>query len=280
MGAATKSATPLLVNAPPYRVWHPEGMGTLSRKIPAAVRKQLRQEVEFGCPVPGCGNPYLEYHHFDPPWHVEPHHDPDRMIALCATHHAKADAWTVDQVREMKRGVSNGDGVGGRFEWMRDDVLAIIGNSFFYETPNMVVIGGRPAVWFERDAGRRLLLNIDLPTADGKQRTRLRNNDWLIEGEPSDVESPPNGSQLRVRYPDGDYVSVRFREWESVDALAKSLPGVRRYATFLNFPLVTAVITFKMGMRGIEFGGSGASFGGVQVGNAFVGRCQNGFVIG
>jgi hypothetical protein len=78
-------------------------MTELSRQPPAAVKRQLRQEVGFGCPMPGCGNPFLEYHHFDPPWSQENHYDPDRMIAVYATHHAKAGALTVDQCRELKQ---------------------------------------------------------------------------------------------------------------------------------------------------------------------------------
>src|SRR5918912_315690 len=37
---------------------------TVNRTPPAAVRRELRREVGFGCPVPDCGNPYLYWHHF------------------------------------------------------------------------------------------------------------------------------------------------------------------------------------------------------------------------
>lgn len=89
---------------------------TLSRSIPKSVKQRLRQEVGFGCPAKDCGNPYLEYHHFDPPWSVEKHHDPERMIALCSEHHGKANAWTVDQVRAMKNPDPNRTEVQGRIE--------------------------------------------------------------------------------------------------------------------------------------------------------------------
>ena len=110
------------------------------------MRRQLRQEVGFGCPADGCANPYLEYHHFDPPWHIEQHHDPDRMIALCATHHATADAWTTEQVRKLKGEARLMAGVGGRFEWMRADVLGGVGGHFYYETPLMVVVREQPVL--------------------------------------------------------------------------------------------------------------------------------------
>ncbi|WP_290437550.1 HNH endonuclease signature motif containing protein [Aeromonas caviae] len=70
--------------------------------IPKKVKEILREEVGFGCPVKDCGNPYLEYHHFDPPIHIGPHNDPKGMIALCAQHHKKADgnAYTVEQLHD------------------------------------------------------------------------------------------------------------------------------------------------------------------------------------
>jgi hypothetical protein len=118
----------------------------LSRTPPTAVRVELRREVGWGCPVSGCGCPYLQYHHFDPPWAQEHHHDPARMVALCgcAVHHAKAAAWTVEDFRAMKAVTADRPEVRGRFEWMRKDVLAVIGGNFYYETPNMVVFHGTP----------------------------------------------------------------------------------------------------------------------------------------
>src|SRR5690348_4262835 len=80
-----------------------------SRRPPAAVQRVLRQEVGYGCPadvdgVP-CGNPYLEWAHFDPPWNVKHHHNPEGMIALCHEHHTKFDAGalSLDQWKELKR---------------------------------------------------------------------------------------------------------------------------------------------------------------------------------
>jgi hypothetical protein len=43
----------------------------LPRRPPMDVIRLLRSEVGFCCPVEGCGNPYLTWHHFDPPRRVE-----------------------------------------------------------------------------------------------------------------------------------------------------------------------------------------------------------------
>lgn len=77
----------------------------MNRKPPAKVLKILREEVGFGCPIQSCGNPYLEWHHFDPKWGELNHHNPEGMIALCPAHHRKADAntYTKDQLRILKK---------------------------------------------------------------------------------------------------------------------------------------------------------------------------------
>lgn len=60
----------------------------MGRIPPAKVKRELRQEVNFGCAI--CGMPLIEYHHIIPYSEIE-HHDPDHMIALCPTHHQLSD---------------------------------------------------------------------------------------------------------------------------------------------------------------------------------------------
>ena len=251
----------------------------VSRTPPVAARRELRREVGFGCPVGGCGNPYLEYHHFDPPWEKEHHHDPARMIALCATHHAKAGAWTVEQCRAMKSVPPDRPEVRGKFEWMRQDVLAVIGGNFYYETPNMVVFRGSPIIWFNRDDQRRLLLNFRVLTASGQSRLRLEDNDWIIRGNPLDVESPPNGTRLRVRYDNGDDVSIRFREWNDMPSLGSEYPRALALGTHLSFPLVTAEITFDVGGTQISFGPTTTKLPG-QISGFIAAYCAKGLAFG
>jgi hypothetical protein len=251
---------------------------TVSRTPPTEVRRRLRREVGFGCPVAQCGNPYLEYHHFDPPWEEEHHHDPARMIALCATHHAKAGAWTVDQLRSMKNISPDRLDIRGRFEWMREDVLAVVGGNFFYETPKMVVFRDEPMIWFERDEDRRLLLNLRMLTTSGLPRTRLENNDWIIRGDPVDVESPPNGSRLRVRYENGDEICIRFREWAESEALHAVYPRALELGSCLRFPLVTAEINVEVGGTDVKFGPTTTRLPGAQITGCIASHCGAGFV--
>ena len=245
----------------------------LSRTPPVKVRRALRHEVGFGCPVKDCGIPYLEYHHFDPPWEQEHHHDPARMIALCATHHAKAAAWTVEQLRVLKL-ASPTHVVQGRFEWMREDVLAVVGGNLYYETPRILEVNARPVIWFERDEHNNLLLSLHMLTTSGEPRTRLVANDWIIKGGPIEVESPPGGTLLKVRYANGDFISVRFRNWSSENALVKIYPRASELSTELRFPLITAEVEMDVANSPIRLSASETHVGGlVMTGGVFAHNC-------
>jgi hypothetical protein len=183
-------------------------------------------------------------------------------------------------MREMKGAPHDRPEVQGRFQWMREDVLAVIGGNFFYETPHMVVFRGEPMIWFERDEDMRLLLNLRGLTASGLPRTRLENNDWFIRGDPVEVESPPNGARLRVRYENGDDVSIRFREWLVSNELGRIFPRALALGSILNFPLVTAEIVVEVGGTNIKFGPTSTQLPGVQITGSVVSHCGAGFAVG
>ncbi|HET7398125.1 MAG TPA: hypothetical protein VFJ94_06355 [Intrasporangium sp.] len=163
---------------------------------------------------------------------------------------------------------------------MREDVLAVIGANYYYETPNMVVFRGKPLIWFERDDNNRMLLNLDMPTTSGEPRTLLVRNDWIIQGKPSDVESPPSGSSLRVRYSNGDDVSVCFREWADPQRLGAAHPVALRLDSELRFPLITAEVALEVGGTGMSFGPRATSLGGITMTDCVMSRCGAGLVFG
>lgn len=250
-----------------------------SRWIPVGVRKQLRQEVGFGCPVPNCGNPYLTYHHFDPEWHVEQHHDPPRMIALCREHHDKAAAFSKEQLRDMKRtALAQRNEVVGRFDWMRRDLLVIAGGNAFFETKCPIGFRDQRVLWFNRDDQNHQLLNFQPPPGpDGRERTSLVDNDWFLRGDPVDVVSPPNGAELEITYAEGDYLKVGF---ESIDAdgLAHRYPYAARHS--YDFPITVVEVNFThtsgpthllLTPEGFEYTTSERSYSNVLSGSLTIG---------
>lgn len=107
----------------------------MNRDIPNSVKKVLRQEVNYGCPVPDCGSPLLTWHHFDPPWHIQNHHNPEGMIALCTKHHPMADAGTFsnEQLHSFKKSPNSLDSIKNKFEWYPQNCLIRLGGCYAFD---------------------------------------------------------------------------------------------------------------------------------------------------
>jgi hypothetical protein len=196
----------------------------MNRTPPSRIRRTLRQEVGFGCPVPGCGNPYLTWHHFDPPWHVRQHHDPHGMVALCLEHHAKADggAFTDQQLREFKQSGTRSP-VKGRFDWMRHNLLLLMGNNLFRSDTPLALKNSR-LIWFTRDHQGYMLLNVEMPPALGEERVSMIDNFWIKRGNPVDLVCPPSGKLLKVEYSNGDRLNLEFLEFPTILGFHKDHP--------------------------------------------------------
>jgi hypothetical protein len=179
---------------------------------PASVRKALRREIGFVCPVDGCGSPYLTWHHFDPPWRVLEHHDPSGMIALCLQHHAEADsgAFSSAHLRKLK---SSGDRcpIRGRFNWKREQLILEAGGGLYIRCPVLLEVGDRPMIWLTSDSEGNQLLNLDIWDSDGQLAFSMRDNDWIVVADLDDLEAPPSARSLVVRAPKkGIRLSIEF----------------------------------------------------------------------
>ncbi len=247
--------------------------------IPKRVKEILREEVGFGCPVRDCGNPYLEYHHFDPPVYIKPHNDPQGMIALCAQHHKKADgnAYTIEQLHEFKKNRVHSKQVKGNLDWLCRDLLSIVGGNLYYETPVPVQIDGHNFVSFSRDASGFQRLSINMLSLRAEERLIIDENSWENIGNPVDLRSPPQGKELEVSYNNGDYLYLRFSEIENEEQL-KSKYGVS-YSFDFRFPITAVEINFAIGETNIDFSSSGTSVMGNSITSGVVAYCGVGFCI-
>ena len=75
------------------------------------------------------------------------HHNPAGMIALCSEHHHKANAgaFTDEQLRALKlSGREQLETIQGRFDWLRNNLLAVVGGGFYYETLTILEVRGSP----------------------------------------------------------------------------------------------------------------------------------------
>jgi hypothetical protein len=189
----------------------------MKRRPEADVRRALREEVHFGCPVDDCGSPYLTWHHFDPPWHIKEHQDVSGMVAICAEHHKKADAgaFTKEQIRGLKTHpflARSPSGPGGVFDWRREQLLVRAGQMKVINCAVLLELASRPAIWLSKDARGHELLNLDIWDVDDNLLFSMRDNEWLVMCDPDDFECPPSGRSLILRAPKfGIRLEIEFR---------------------------------------------------------------------
>lgn len=250
----------------------------MNRKPPAAVIKELRTEVGFGCPVPGCGNPYLEWHHFDPPWSSEQHHNPQGMIALCAEHHKKADngAFTKEQLAFLKKSRTDRSIVRGEFDWRRNKLLTVVGGNFYYETPRPLVIDGYNVVAISRDTEGNLLLSVKMLSLLRDERVVLVDNCWENIGCPEDLISPPSGKMLSVTYSNGDHLRVEFLELSDASAFESRYQS--QALELLEFPLTVAEVNCRFGGTDLAFTPTGTTIQTNRITGCFTANCDAGLV--
>lgn len=210
-------------------------------------------------PVAGCGSPYLTWHHFDPPWRAERHHRTQGMIALCREHADKADngSSTDHQLRKLKlEGRSRGLEVRGRFDWMRRDLLAVVGSNFFYQTNVIFELGAVRCIWFDRDEDGYLLLSFKMPTIAGRTRAQIDQNIWSVVPDVSEVVCPPSGRLVEVSYSNGDKFRAEFFDVTSPGELAGRYPTSKTaaWSDHVNFPVTVVEVWETASGTSIEFG--------------------------
>ncbi|MDX8447180.1 hypothetical protein [Mesorhizobium captivum] len=167
---------------------------SISRTPPIEVRRRLRAEVGFGCPI--CGSPHLEYHHFNPTWAEKKHHEPQGMIALCAEHHAAADsgAFTVDQLVGLKRAIHTS--VKSSFQWRRKHTVFACGGTYAYQCECMLRVAGINIVYFEKDENGYDTLSLNIYDVCMNRIFAMRMNDWIARINVDDIEAPPSARTL------------------------------------------------------------------------------------
>ena len=193
--------------------------GDISRDPPERVKLQLRQEVGLGCPVADCHEPFLSWHHFDPPWCREHHHRPEGMIALCVRHHAMADRGNFEdsQLREYKTAGLTAELVKARFEWSRLRQLVRLGG--FYATPAGTVElynrGFCPLLTFNENDQAFLELSFALQDQSGRTLAEMRRN--MFQAAPPhlfDIDVDTGGTRIRIRVTSSDVVlDIRTKKY-------------------------------------------------------------------
>lgn len=172
----------------------------MGRSPPSEVRRILRQEVGLGCPVPGCRQAFLTWHHFDPPWNVEHHHRPEGMIALCRQHHDAADQgiFSRDELKKLKQSAIDAQPTIAELPWSKREFLIRLGGCYSGGVNVAVALSGQRAIWLRRTDDGLLLLSIQVRANDGSVLAVLEDN--MFEADPSrlyDLETSTGGTRLK-----------------------------------------------------------------------------------
>lgn len=248
----------------------------MQRTPPTNVRRRLRQEVYFGCPVPDCGSPYLTWHHFDPPWRRRQHHNPTGMIALCREHHDKAEAgtYTIEQLRHFKvipwcaTTPAN-----GRFDWLRRELVAVLGDNLFIDTPTLIAMRKTTVIGFTRDSHNHMLLDVNMPSATGRQRLSVKESGFVADGNPVDFEAPPHGRLIAARYANGDRIRIEFFDISSKEDAVKLYPSGPFAHANLTYPAVAVDFELILPGLGIHIDSRGTQVSGVSAKGCIFREC-------
>jgi hypothetical protein len=190
------------------------------------------------------------------------------MIALCREHADKADngAFTDEQLRELKRvGIERAEQVRGRFDWMRRDLLTVVGSNFFVDITTVLSIGSRQCIGFRRDDDGYLLLNFTMPTLIGRPRAQIVDNFWSVVPDVNEVLCPPSGRLVEVRYDNGDRFRVEFFTIESAPEFRERYTSpLGTWVEELAYPLTVVEVWETAAGTQIEFGPYFTKIGGAM----------------
>ncbi len=186
-----------------------------SRHPPADVVRQLREEVNYSCPI--CGSPFLAFHHFDPPYHERPHHNPEGMIALCPQHHKLADSgmYSTKYLRELKHKQSN-NRIAFKWPWEPENIVFFFGGNILFGVRPVLTIREYTVLSVHRDKFTqndvpRVLFDFDLRTQDGKSIARMERN--LFETYTDGLEDfvfAPGGNVFAIEHISGTKLKLAY----------------------------------------------------------------------
>lgn len=183
---------------------------------------------------------------------------------------ADGGAFTIDQLRQMKKSRALDGSVQGRFEWLRHKLLAIVGGSLYYELDTILSFRGERAIWFARDEVGHLLLNVRMITTSGKPRLRLDDNDWIVRGDPINFDCPPSGKRIYAKYKNGDELAVGFEELANSEQATNRYPNVPadRWPR-IQFPITVVEVQSEIGGTHLGFGPTWTRLPGLKLKDGF-----------
>jgi hypothetical protein len=167
--------------------------------VPAAIKRQLRQESGFGCCI--CGLPIYQYHHVVP-WEDEHHMRPEDMMLLCPNHHdaATKGALTEAQQRSAKSDPHNiSEGlVTGHLAVNQPYLAVVIGGVLMVGDGPLIAVDDEPVLVTRPGTENVLELSARLYDEGDRLIAEIEDNEW-IAGDPLPWDMESDHQRLLLR---------------------------------------------------------------------------------
>lgn len=204
----------------------------LSRQIPPAVKRAVRQQCGFGCVM--CGDAITDYEHVDPEFSEALSHEAKNIALLCPKHHARVTRkfLSKEQVKEAmakpwckRKGFSN-----DVFDFGNMSPLLKFGGVLLKNCPVPIMVGGVPLFKVEKPEAPRapFLLSGTFVDSNDNQSLSIVKNQWIANASNWDVET--SGGKITVREGPGNIhlrLIVELPNTLIVDRLKMSLDGYK-----------------------------------------------------
>ena len=174
---------------------------SLSRDIPEAVQRTVRQNCGFGCVV--CGSIIYMYHHFEPEFSLAAVHDPSGIILLCASCHDKVHRGFLSN-ETLKRSINNPKCLQEGYSHTILDVgerqpIIKIGKATFVANSTILRIFGKRIFYIEAPEVRNgpFQINFQLFNTENLLECQIVNNEWQAFSNSWDIECVANTLTIR-----------------------------------------------------------------------------------
>lgn len=164
----------------------------LSRRIPIATKRKIRQDAGFGCVH--CGNGIFTYEHIDPEFSKAKKHDPAKMTLLC---HQCAGKHTRGQLSKETIWKAKRDPFSRRsgysfesFDFGTDHPTIQIGRVSAIDCDSLIEIFGEPIVSISKasEKGKPYEVSAIFKGTTGEILLKIEKNEWIAPTNAWDIE--------------------------------------------------------------------------------------------
>ena len=173
----------------------------LSRRVPADVKRVIRQRCGFGCVI--CGYGFYEYEHFDPDFTDATEHNPKGMTLLCSQCNQKRargrlSAETVAKANANPKCLERGF-TSELFDFHSEPLEIVFGGLTFYNCQHLIVVNGRPILTVQapQEPNSPMLLSGVFCDPVERETLKIHENEWTVESNTWDVEC--EGARITIR---------------------------------------------------------------------------------